>query len=155
MALPTGWPPRPAEGIRSIRFYITGSATANFSDNAYLFSDQASANTFNPLPYQIPGDNTPIAVGDLTAGGTPSGTGQEARDANILAPSGEQAVPHPMIWAQTIRICNDSGANDLEYSFDGADVHGKLLPGEQVIYRNRFEAGIALRGNGTFRIEAW
>jgi hypothetical protein len=151
MAFPAGWPPRPAEGRRSFRFYVTGTATANFSDNAYLFIDGAGANTITPLPYVAPGSNAPVSIGTQ-----PTGTGQDVHDANILASSGNQAVPKSMIWCQTIRLCNDDGANYLEYSFDGTNVHGKLLKSEQVLYRVRFEAGISVRGTtNAFRIEAW
>ena len=38
MALPAGWPPRTASGQKSLRVYLTGSGTANFDDNAFLFS---------------------------------------------------------------------------------------------------------------------
>jgi len=151
MALPAGWPPRPAEGRRSFRFYKTGTATANFSDNAYLFVDGVGANTLTPLPYVAPGSNTPVAIG-----AQPLGTGQDGHDANILAAPGLQEVPKSMIWCQTLRLCNDDSTNPLEYSFDGTNVHGKLLKNEQVIYRVRFEAGISVRGTAnTFRIEAW
>lgn len=38
MAFPAGWPPKIPSGIYSLRFYKTGTATANFSDNAFIFS---------------------------------------------------------------------------------------------------------------------
>lgn len=137
MAFPASWPPRVASGRHSIRFYATGTATANFSDNGLMFLDGAGANPFTPLPVIDPAVPTVVPP-------TPYGSG---------AASGN--TPLPQIWAQTIRLCNDSGANPLEYSFDGTNVHGKLLANEQVIYRNRFESGIAVRGNGVFRVEAW
>lgn len=158
MAFPVGWPPRPASGVHSIRFFISGTGTANFSDNAWLFSDLPGANPFVPLPYVEAGQETDVKIGDLTGGGSPMGTGQDARDANILAPAGEQAVPHSMIWAQTIRIINDTpGGVPIEFSFDGVNVHGAVTNEEgPVIYRARFEAGISVRGNGLdFRVEAW
>jgi hypothetical protein len=137
VAFPANWPPRVATGVRSIRFYTTGTATANFADSAFLFGDSASANTYVPLPVVMPGSNTVVNVPNS------AGTGQNNSD---LA---------PMIWAQTIRLCNDGGGS-LEYSFDGTNIHGKLLANESVVYRNRFEAGITVRGAGvTFRIEAW
>jgi len=151
MPLPAGWPPRPATDRRSIRFFKAGTGTADFADNAYLFSDSVTgANTFVPLPYVQAGSNTPV-----TLGGNPSGTGQNMNDANLLAAPGAQEVPKAMIWCQTMRVCND-GSGVLEFSFDGTNVHGQLKAGESVIYRVRFEAGIALRGNGNaFRVEAW
>lgn len=39
MAFPASWPPRPPSGVRSIRFYATDTATADFADRAYLFID--------------------------------------------------------------------------------------------------------------------
>lgn len=141
MAFPAAWPPRVASGIRSIRFYGSGTSTANFADNAFLFINGAGANTFSPVP---------AVTGGATADPlTPAGTGTLTT----------QPIVHPMIWANTIRVCND-GANTLEFSFDGTNVHGVLLKGEQVSYRNRFEAGIAFRypaggAASAFRVEAW
>lgn len=158
MVLPVGWPPRAATNRRSIRFFVTGTATAAFADSAYLFSDQASANTFVPLPYVAPGQVANVKLGDLAAGGSPMGTGQDVHDANLLAPAGEQEVPHPMIWANTIRIFNDDGGGGaLEISFDGVNVQGKIYKADgPIYYRNRFESGISVRGAGVvFRIEAW
>jgi len=45
MPFPLGWPPRPATSVRSLRFYVTGTATANFRDNAFLFRDANKALT--------------------------------------------------------------------------------------------------------------
>lgn len=45
MAFPLGWPPRVATGVRSFRFYASGTSTANFYDSAYLFSDGNKAYT--------------------------------------------------------------------------------------------------------------
>lgn len=134
---PEGWPPRLPTGKRSIRFYVTGTATANFADNAWLFSQQTGANTYTPLPVVKPGSIDPVSVPN------PSGTGRQADD------------PIAAIWSQTIRICNDGGGV-LEYSFDGTNIHGKVLANEAFTYRNRFEAGISVRGaSAVFRIEAW
>jgi hypothetical protein len=64
-------------------------------------------------------------------------------------------VPKAMLWAQTIRVIN-AGGGDLEISFDGVNVHGLVPAGLINVYRNRFEAGIAIRGNGvSYVIEAW
>lgn len=148
MAFPAAWPPRPPSGIRSIRFYTSGTATNDFADNAFLFIDGGSG-AANPF---TPGPATSTSSGSTTNPLTPTGTGLSPNVANQLT----SPVP-PMIWSQTIRLCND-GANSLEYSFDGTNVHGLLLKGEQVVYRNRFEAGISVRfvgGATTFRVEAW
>lgn len=158
MAFPAkGWPPRPASGTRSIRFFKRGTATGNWSDNAYLFIDGLAANTFVPMPYVKPGDITPIAIGSI-----PMGTGENPND---IVPGDTVGHVKAAIWANNIRICNDSGANELEYSFSAADdagatntqIHGVLRPNEVVLYRNRAEAGIAVRSaaGAAFRIEAW
>jgi len=151
MAFPTGWPPRTAEGRRSIRFFKTATATAAFADRAYLFIDGTGANTFIPLPYVAPGSKAPVHIGR-----TPSGTGQDAHDVNPSAAPVDRVVVKAMIWANTLRIFNDDASVELEFSFDGTNVHGKIPPQSHIVYRNRYEAGIAVRGNGAdFRIEAW
>lgn len=146
MAFPAAWPPRVSSGVRSIRFFTSGTATANFSDNAFMFIDGAGANTFTPAP------NVPYGSNATTTNPiTPSGTGA------ATVASAMVGGPAPQIWASSIRLCND-GANSLEFSFDGTNVHGRLLTGEEVTYRGRYEAGISVRyvgGATTFRIEAW
>lgn len=39
MPFPSGWPPRPATNNRTGRFYVAGTGTANYADNAFLFAD--------------------------------------------------------------------------------------------------------------------
>lgn len=153
MAFPSSWPPRVPSGTRSIRFYLTGTTTVNFSDNAYIFADQTAANTYSPLPYVKPGSRDAVTV-PLT----PVGSGRNANDANPDPAAGAVAPPPAkMIWARALRISN-TGASDLEISFDGVNVHGYIKANTEVQYIDRFEAGIAVRGaggTGTFRIEAW
>ena len=152
MALPTSWPPRPASGRRSIRFYAAGTSSANFSDNAYLFFDGAGANTFVPTPKIGWGDiSTVVAVGSIPdrsvgggKGGSPQGTGGNE-------------PPYPSIWSSSIKITN-TGNNDIAFSFDGVNIHGVVKTGEIAVFWNRIEAGIAIQqitGSSTFRIEAW
>lgn len=159
MPFPTGWPPRPSSSVRSIRFFVSGTATANWSDNAYLFIDDPAANTFQPTPVVPAGSSGPgvtAKVGDTAIPGSPMGAGAST------VPPGEPAPVKAQIWSNTIRICNDGGA-DLEFSFavtsdmgpGASPVQGVLKPNETVVYRNRFEAGIALRGSSAFRVEAW
>jgi hypothetical protein len=65
--------------------------------------------------------------------------------------------PLPLIWSTSILIDN-TGAHDLEFSFDGTNVHGIVLAGASKTYLDRCEAGIAVRGVGgstTYVIEAW
>lgn len=137
MPLPASWPPRFPSGRRSIRFYKTGAASGAFADNAWIFADAANnANPYTPLPVIAPGSNTTVNLGP-----SPQGTGQNDSD------------PVPMIWANAIRITAVGG--DIEFSFDGTNIHGKVLSGQSAIYRERVEAGIAVRGTGTFHVEAW
>lgn len=57
-------------------------------------------------------------------------------------------------WSQAIRIVATTA--DIEVSFDGTTVHGKISAGTEVIYWDRHESGIAIRGVGaTFLLEAW
>jgi hypothetical protein len=57
-------------------------------------------------------------------------------------------------WSQALRII--ATVADLEFSFDGVNVHGKVLAGTEVVYWDRHESGIALRGLGSvFVLEAW
>jgi hypothetical protein len=157
MPYPLGWPPRVASGIRSIRVYIEGVATASFADNAYLFSQVNSANTFTPTPYVRPGQESAAPGWQPTVVPlNPMGGGQIPQDANpdpVLNPP-VPPPPTPMIWAKSIKISNLSIAA-LYFSFDGTNVHGQVAPSTVFMYWDRYEAGIALLGLGAFAIEAW
>lgn len=147
MAFPTPWPPRPPSGVRSIRFFVSGTSTANFADNAFLFIDGA-AGSANPF---TPGPPTSTSSGVTNNPLTPTGTGSQGVVSQLTSPE------RPLIWSGNIRICNDS-TGDLQVSFDGVNVHGVIKAAEVFMYRNRYEAGISVRGVGgtpTFRIEAW
>lgn len=97
--------PLPApNGIYSLRFYETGTATANYEDNQWAFE-------------------------------LPDGSGAQA-------------------WCHGIRIVAGAGSS-LTFTFDGVNDHGQLSSGEDVMYLDRYEAGIAVKGSGTFQIEAW
>lgn len=157
MSFPVGWPPRVASSIRSVRVYIASvsPATGLFSDNAYLFSQVAHANTFQPTPYVPPGQEAAAPGWAATAvPAPPMGGGQNANDSsadprNIVPPP-----PVPMIWAKVIRITNLGGA-PLYFSFDGTNVHGVVPANTTETYWDRYEAGIALRGSTQFVVEAW
>jgi len=130
MPLPTGWPPAAASGRRSIRFYKSGTGTAAFTGNAFLFKDTVSAN-----PSTLP---TPINPGSSDTYVYPAS----------VSNNGD-------IWAGTIRVFNDGGS-DLQVSFDGTNIHGIVKSGTNSLYRDRYEAGISVLGTGVaFRIEAW
>lgn len=142
MSFPSGWPPPPPQGRRSIRYFKSGTATANFSDNAYLFAQGTGANPFAAPPVVKAGQGMdPLHNGETNVTVTPE------------LPTGLTGVPS-VIWAGTIRVFNDSNA-DLEFSFDGVNVHGLLKMNTDMIYRHRYESGIAVRGTGAFRVEAW
>lgn len=171
MAFPTGWPPRAASGRRSIRFYRTGTATANYDSNAFLFGDDIGANTIAPTPYVAPGAVTPVHVGGVAydtaatppvyGSGSPTGGGQIPQDAapreHANAPYTQEGSPKPMLWANTIVVRN-KGAGNLLVSFDGTNDHARVNASEVREFRNRYEAGIAVKGDGAtpdFEIEAW
>lgn len=155
MPFPEGWPPRYPSGRRSLRYYVTDTATADFHDKAYLFIAGAGANPYLPTPVVVPGQQT--VFGDVFAASPPNthptspmGGGRNPVD---TVPGG---APQPvaLIWAQAILVRAEGAA--LEFSFDGVNVHGRLASGQERIYRDRYEAGIAVRGVGaTFYIEAW
>lgn len=154
MAFPAGWPPRPSSGLRSIRFYATGTATAVFSDNGFLFASGLGANTFQPTPYVPPGgERTQAELGRTdTQAGSPMGAGRANQDSN---PDPKLNIPPPpvaMIWSCGIRVyC----AADCDISFDGTNIHGKVLAGTTATFFQRYEAGISIKGSGVFHIEAW
>lgn len=39
MPFPLGWPPRLPSGLRTFRFFESGTSTANYGDNAFLFAE--------------------------------------------------------------------------------------------------------------------
>lgn len=138
MAFPVGWPPPLPSTQRCIRFFVRGTATALFADSAYLFIDGIGANTYTPLPVVLPGEDVsnPKYSGPHVVPAI-AGTGVRGDD------------PHAAIWAtQAISIVNDGGG-DLEFSFDGINVHGIVADGETRYLRSRHEAGIAIRGGKT------
>jgi len=162
MALPTGWPPRRTpQGNGALRFYVTGTATANFADNAFLFSQQAGTSVFQPLPVVPPGGGVSTGIVSTVV---PQWAGGGQNDL---------ADPTPMVWSTMIRVVNmGTTEGDLQISFDGVTVHGLVWnansafngtlgfqTNQDMIYE-RCEAGISVRGaNGNvavpFRIEAW
>ena len=158
MVFPANWPPALPSGRRSLRFYQTGTASGAFADNAWLFQGSMP---IIPTPVVEPGSVAPVHVGrPANAGASPPeglipsaplGTG-------VASPNVDgSAGPPAMSWCQTMRITSLTG--DLEFSFDGETVHGKIVniggAATSAIYRNRFEAGIAIRGAGVFIVEAW
>lgn len=92
------------DGVYSLRFYQTGTATANFADRSWLFTH--------------PADSTKQA------------------------------------WSKGFKI--SAATQDLSVSFDGTNVHCVVPAGTSVDFIDRYEGGIAVKGNGSvYTIEAW
>lgn len=161
MPLPPGWIadaglPLPS-GRRSLRFFKTAAATANFADSAYNFAVPGSGSGTD-ASLQVP-PSVKVEAGDERGSGSPaSGTVSTPMGGQRDVAPASQAAPVTTQAAYAIRICND-GAGALEYSFNGTDVHGLIKANEQPVYLQRYEPGIAVRGvagaTPTFRIEAW
>jgi hypothetical protein len=125
-----------------------GTATGGFADNAVLFSDIAGANTYSSTPVVPPGaEKQTVQHGDRTAGASPMGGRQVPQDAADPRYSGVAAATKAMLFIQTLKVV--APANDIEFSFDGVYTQGKVDGGGTEFYRNRFEAGIAVRFVGT------
>lgn len=156
MALVDGFPARASSSRRSIRFYKTGTTAGTAFDatgNSFLFITGAGVNPYAPLPpVTRPDEKEPADPTEVPP--TPWGSGE-----NELSGTPPQWPPtQAYIWSFGIYIKNTGATNDLEFSFDGVNVHGRLAPGAERIYYNRFEAGMALRGvtaNTTYIVEAW
>jgi hypothetical protein len=130
-----------------------------------VFIDQPGANPYTPLPVVRPGDDVSrkglSASAKVVVPPNPAGTGENYLTDDPTLPIGQGYLTQPSIkayiWAEEIRIVN-TGANDLEFSFDGTNVHGLVPAGTIREYRDRREAAIAVRGvggNTTFVLEAW
>ena len=174
MPFVTGFPARQPSGQTSIRVYISDTtAGADFTDtgNSFVFIDQPGANPYTPLPVVQPGDDVSKRGVDASAKRVippnPAGTGENylTHDNSLpVVDSGGRGTGHltqpsdkAYIWSDAIRIEN-TGANPLEISFNGTDVHGIVAAGEVKEYYSRREAAIAVRGptgNTSFIIEAW
>jgi hypothetical protein len=158
MPFPAGWPPTPPSGVRSVRFFQAGTATADFADNAWLIGDTDAEAQVDPTPIVRPGGDIgtseprPTEIGRLARPAPPLGGGN-------VTPTGTppQGAIVSRRAAGTFQISNDGATNNLEISFDGTTVHGVVFPEETRTYRQRYESGIAVRSAaGTdFRVEAW
>lgn len=144
MAFPASWPPRPASATRTLRFYVAGTSTANFSDNAFIFREGTGADTYAKTPKIKAGSNDQADYGSAAVSGSPAGA--SSFDPNVV----KAQIPATMIQVYNL------GGTDLEISFDGTNIHGIVPGGKDVLWAYRCEAGIAVRGAGLgFRIEAW
>ena len=136
MPYPLNWPPLPASGSRSIRFFKSETATTDYADNAFIFIDDVGANTYTVIPTVRYGDVTSVInIGAASPGSTNA----------------------KQVCANTIQVTND-GAVDISISFDGTNEQGIVKVGETVCWRDRREAGIALKvtaGTCAYRAEAW
>lgn len=135
MAFPTNWPPRSQSNNRSIRAFKTGSTSTDYADNAYIFMDLPGANTYTTTTKIAPGDTTTV----VNVGSTPGGS-------DIT-----------QICANTIIVTND-GSTEILVSFDGVNTHAVVKQNEVKVWRDRREAGIAVKtasSSSAFRIEAY
>lgn len=157
MPFPEGWPP--IQGTyRSLRFFRTGTVTTAFADNAWLFPPQT-----DPLPYVKPGSTASVAIGNQTLRtGVPMGGGRNPNDINpTTSDPTKQPPPVPTGVSRGIYIANDDITNVVEFSFDGAVVHGVLQPSTSITFTDLYMAGICVRGPillpvaPTFRVIAW
>lgn len=160
MAFPAGWPPRPATGVRSIRFFATGNTSNNFSDAAFLFGDTSPKSQVDPVPVATPRDSA--AFGSDQRPSSPAGFS----NTSAKGTSTPQTKVVPYRHASNIWIFND-GVKDLTFTFDeatdigaGAGIHGVVKAGKDMLFRDRYEAGIALKSavdnNATaYRVFAW
>lgn len=152
MPLPEGFPLRPPSSGRSARVYIrSGALTADFADNAWVFSQVAGADPRVAPPVVEPGSQQLVEIGTLTNPGPATGSLRRS------PPGPENARdPVPMLYPRTIVVSNDGGGL-LEFSFDGTTVHGRVPAGQRYEYKDRHEGGIAVRGAGVTActIEAW
>lgn len=60
--------------------------------------------------------------------------------------------------SQGVIISNDSGANEIQFSFDGVNVEGDLLPNESMNFFSLRRKTIYLRGTAggeAYRVWAW
>lgn len=166
MAFVTGFPARQPSGQTSIRFYVsttTAGAAFDSAGNSFIFIDGAGANPYTPLPVVRPGDDVSrlgLLGAKVVIPPNPAGTGENYLTDDPSLPIGQGHLTEPSvkayIWSHSIRISN-TGGNDIEFSFDGVNVHGVVPAGTVREYLSRREAGIAVRAAAptTFRIEAW
>jgi hypothetical protein len=158
MPFPATWPPALPSGRRNIRFYQTGTLTGNFDDNAWMF---VSAIQLLPTPVVAHGSTDPVS---LTRPQDPSASPPEGLQPSsplgggVASPNVDgSAGPPATAWSGTIAVYAAAGGY-VEFSFDGETVHGRVeggTDGSRATYRNRYEGGIAVRGSGTFIVEAW
>jgi len=164
MALPPGWVaslglPLPS-GRRSLRFFAAATTSGVFSDHAYNFAVPAAG--ADPV-LMVPPSPVVRAGSEVGSGASPSAAVSTPMGGHRDVSPAAQASPVTTMAASTIRVFND-GADDLEFSFDGTNIHGVVKPASATFcgfleYRNRMETGIAVRGHSgaavPFRIEAW
>jgi len=147
MAFPPDWPPGATDTVRSFRFFVAATATADFADNAYLYGNFPSAN--KPLPFIKAGSSTPIDVPKAWGGG------KAPEDAYEGVP-----VPTPHYTPRFVIIRNLDPTMVLQVSFDGVNVHDEFPPDTIFAYEDRQEGGIAFRfkpgtNAGDFNSSGW
>jgi hypothetical protein len=146
MPFPEGWPPKATSTFRSVRVFASGTTTANYSDNAWLFGSFPSAN--QPLPYVAPGSTAPVVIPSVWGGG------RDPHDTLDGVPLGV-----PSTACRFFRIYND-GTGVIQVSFDGTNVHDEVYANEVHEYEDRAETGVSLRikpasSASDFRVVGW
>lgn len=140
------------ENIRGARVYYAGTATANFIDTNVAFRDLPGAAPYDQTVIIKPGaEKATISLSRSPSGGTVRASPFDAAGTTPLK---------PQVWVRYLQIWHMGNVNvDLEFSFDGVDVHGVLEDRGTpyfVLYPDRYEGGIALRGLGVeFKVEGW
>jgi len=171
MAFVDDWPPPRSAGQRNLRVFLEGTAASGSDfdttgNNSLWANEDPGYVDSAAIPNGKGATTTQVSFGSYDKPGPPVGGGAPQ---NPINRTDSGAIPNaapktPAFHAQNIRIFNDESAgsgNDLEFSFDGTNVHGKVLAGEVLEYEDRREAGIAIRPASTgaftvaYRIEVW
>lgn len=109
--------------------------------------------SFGVLPPAFPAP-LPTNVKSLRFYETGTATGAySGNEFFFVRPDPKDPAEPEQAWSNSIRVT--AGASDLNISFDGTTDHGFIPAGESQVYWDRYEGGIAVKGAGTFHIEAW
>ena len=169
MPFPTdgSWPPPRCPGVRSLRIYVADTVVSGS-----VFADNTNHWLFHALDpgYTDTGDieaaggkfGSYLKPGPPFGGNRAPSPGTTLRTTNAtITDRTQDPPPPPFIHSQYIRITNlnTTTGEDLEFSFDGVNVHGYVPAGESRVYDDRREAGIAIRpvaaADTDFILEVW
>lgn len=68
-------------------------------------------------------------------------------------PTTAQAFTNIRGGTSLMLVC--TSGTDVEYSFNGTTLHGKISSGQTFTFENRNTAKMWVRGTGTIRLHAW